>query len=213
MNTDDLIARLAETGAQVDRPMAQGRFWGPLAAAAIVSLLLMWSVLEPRADWRDAIALPMFWGKLAFTAGVAVAATVLLRRLGRPGDRTRAPAVGVALPLALVWLMAAVVLAAAPAGQRVALVMGSTWLQCVAIIPALSVPAFALCVVAVRSLAPTRLALGGAVAGLVAGSVAAFAYALHCTEMQAPFLAVWYVIGMLVPAATGALLGPRLLRW
>jgi hypothetical protein len=55
--------------------------------------------------------------------------------------------------------------------------------------------------------------LAGGAAGLVAGSVAAFAYAVHCTEMQAPFLAVWYVIGMLVPAFAGALLGPRLLRW
>jgi hypothetical protein len=109
--------------------------------------------------------------------------------------------------------MAAAVLGAAPAGERASLVLGSSWLQCVSSIPALSVPAFALTFAAVRSLAPTRLRLTGAVAGLAAGAVAGLAYALFCDEMQMPFLAVWYVLGMLVPAAAGALAGPRLLRW
>jgi hypothetical protein len=31
--------------------------------------------------------------------------------------------------------------------------------------------------------------------------------------MGVAFWAVWYVLGMLVPTAIGALLGPRLLRW
>ncbi|MGH7340450.1 MAG: NrsF family protein, partial [Candidatus Rokuibacteriota bacterium] len=29
----------------------------------------------------------------------------------------------------------------------------------------------------------------------------------------APFLATWYVLGMLVPTALGAILGPLVLRW
>jgi hypothetical protein len=66
---------------------------------------------------------------------------------------------------------------------------------------------------ALRTFAPTRPAWAGAVAGLVAGALGAFAYAFHCPEMAPPFLAVWYSLGMLIPAAAGALLGPRLLRW
>jgi hypothetical protein len=31
--------------------------------------------------------------------------------------------------------------------------------------------------------------------------------------MSPAFWSVWYVIGMLLPAAVGAWLGPRLLRW
>ena len=61
--------------------------------------------------------------------------------------------------------------------------------------------------------APTRLRLVGASAGLVAGGLAASVYALHCPEMAASFVGFWYVLGMLVPTAAGALLGPRLLRW
>jgi hypothetical protein len=36
---------------------------------------------------------------------------------------------------------------------------------------------------------------------------------LHCPESEAPFLAFWYLLGMLIPTAVGGLLGPRLLRW
>ncbi len=62
-------------------------------------------------------------------------------------------------------------------------------------------------------LAQTGLRPAGAMAGLLAGSVATVAYCLHCPEMEVPFWAVWYVVGMLIPALAGWLLGPRLLRW
>nr|WP_281399002.1 NrsF family protein [Paenacidovorax monticola] len=32
-------------------------------------------------------------------------------------------------------------------------------------------------------------------------------------EMAAPFVALWYLAGMALPTALGALLGPRWLRW
>jgi hypothetical protein len=38
-------------------------------------------------------------------------------------------------------------------------------------------------------------------------------YALHCPEVEAPFLAVWYVGGMALPVLAGAALAHRLLRW
>ncbi|MFS2051364.1 NrsF family protein, partial [Variovorax sp. CT11-76] len=49
--------------------------------------------------------------------------------------------------------------------------------------------------------------------GALAGGVGAAVYALHCPELTAPFIAVWYVSGIAVPVLVGALLGPRLLRW
>jgi ABC-type multidrug transport system fused ATPase/permease subunit len=84
---------------------------------------------------------------------------------------------------------------------------------CLVNIPLLSVPAFVLAFSALRGLAPTRPTLAGAAAGLSAGAAAAFAYAIHCPELTAPFLGAWYVIGMLVPTAMGALLGRHWLRW
>ena len=50
-------------------------------------------------------------------------------------------------------------------------------------------------------------------AGFAAGATAALVYCLHCPEQAAPFLGVWYLLGMLIPTATGALLGDKLLRW
>src|SRR5690606_10056653 len=58
-----------------------------------------------------------------------------------------------------------------------------------------------------------RRPVAGAAAGVLAGGAGAFAYAFHCPELAAPFLAVWYVLGMAMPVVAGALIGPRLLRW
>jgi len=77
----------------------------------------------------------------------------------------------------------------------------------------LSIPTFACVFWAIRGLAPTRLRLAGAAGGLLAGSIATLVYSLHCPEMSVAFWAVWYVLGMLIPTAVGAVLGPRLLRW
>ena len=49
--------------------------------------------------------------------------------------------------------------------------------------------------------------------GLLAGALGALVYALHCPEMATPFLAVWYLAGIAIPTALGAVLGPLLLRW
>jgi len=66
---------------------------------------------------------------------------------------------------------------------------------------------------AMRGLAPTRPPLAGTAAGLLAGTVGALVYCLHCPEMGAPFIASWYLLGMLMPALLGAFLGRFLLRW
>jgi hypothetical protein len=137
----------------------------------------------------------------------------MLRRLAHPGIRLGRSPLAVAAPVALVWLMAGAALLMAGAGQRLPLILGDTWMECPVSIAVLSIPATALAFWALRGMAPTRLSLAGGVAGLFGGAAAALAYALHCPEMETPFLAVWYVLGMLIPASVGALLGRRLLRW
>jgi hypothetical protein len=62
-------------------------------------------------------------------------------------------------------------------------------------------------------MAPTRLGLAGAAAGLFAGGVGATVYGLYCEETAAAFVVVWYSLGMLACAALGAVVGRRLLRW
>jgi hypothetical protein len=111
------------------------------------------------------------------------------------------------------WLLTAYVLLGAPPEERADLIMGFTWEYCLFYVPMLSVPVLVTTLWAMKGLAPTHLALAGAATGLLAGAVGALIYALHCPEMEAPFLGVWYVAGMLIPTVAGALLGPIVLRW
>jgi hypothetical protein len=48
---------------------------------------------------------------------------------------------------------------------------------------------------------------------LLSSSIATIAYCLHCPEMSPAFWSIWYVLGMVLVAALGAALGPKLLRW
>jgi hypothetical protein len=101
----------------------------------------------------------------------------------------------------------------AEAAERTELLRGISWTVCSANIALLSLPVFVALVWLMKGLAPTRLRLSGAAAGIAAGGVGALVYTVHCPELAAPFLALWYVLGMLLPAALGAWVGPRLLRW
>jgi hypothetical protein len=111
------------------------------------------------------------------------------------------------------WILAAAVLLAAPQRQRVHLFFGGTAAVCPFLIALVAAPLFIAFIWVLRDLAPTRLRLAGAAAGFAAGSFGALMYSLHCPELAAPFIGVWYLLGMLIPTAIGASLGPRLMGW
>jgi hypothetical protein len=213
MRTDDLVTMLA-TGAGAVQPNQAGRRyataigWGALGAA-----LLMATLLGVRPDLAAAILLPMFWVKVAFVACLAAASLLAALRLSRPGLRLAWVPGALTAPVLAIWLLAAVVLTRADAAQRVGLFFGDTWNSCPFLVAMLSAPVFVAMVWAMKGLAPTRLRLAGAAAGLLSGAVGALVYCLHCPELGAPFIGIWYLLGMLIPTAVGALLGPRLLRW
>ncbi|MCI1014932.1 DUF1109 domain-containing protein [Herbaspirillum sp. C7C2] len=213
MKTDELIAMMASGVAPVDRRLPLRQMVQALTLGAVLSLLLMLKIYGLRPDLGVMLEVPMFWIKLAFPSALAVGAMLVLRRLVRPGLRVGATWAGIALPSLAIWAGGALVLLSSPAAQRLPLLMGSTWRSCPFNIALLSVPLFIGIFWAVRGMAPTRLRLTGAVAGLLAGAAATMVYCLHCPEMEAPFWGLWYFLGMLVPALAGLLLGPRLLRW
>ena len=213
MKTDELVALLAAGATPVDQNTGARRFglalvWGGLGAA-----LWMAVTLGVRSDLAPMALIPMFWVKLAFPASLAVVGLVAAERLSRPGMRLGGLWAGLAVPVLLVWLMGAGAFVNAAPAQRHALIFGSTWASCPFSIAMLSIPVLMGVFWAMKGLAPTRPALAGAAAGLLAGAVGALVYALHCPEMAAPFLGIWYIAGMAIPAMAGALLGPRLLRW
>ena len=213
MRTDELVTMLAAGAGAVEPGATARRYTVALGWGAFGATLLMAIVLGVRPDLAEAARLPMFWVKLAFPASVAAGALYAAARLSRPGVQLGRVPAALAAPVLAMWLLAALVLATAAAGEREELIFGGSWSACPLFIALLSLPVFAAALWAMKGLAPTRLALSGAAAGLLAGSVGALIYALYCTEMAAPFLALWYLLGMLIPTAAGAAIGPRLLRW
>lgn len=213
MRTDELIARLARGAGAVEPNAVARRYgtaigWGGFGATLVMALFL-----GVRPDLREAISLPMFWIKLVFPGALFAIALLLAARLARPAMPVGSLPRILVVPLIAVWVMAAIELAGAPPDERASLMLGRTWDVCPFYVALLSVPIFIGAFWAMKRLAPTRLVRAGAACGLVAGALAASIYALHCDEMSAAFLGTWYVIGMLIPTAIGAALGPKLLRW
>ena len=213
MKTDDLVALLAADATPVPRRAASRRIAVALLVSLPLAALIMQIEFGVRRDLVQVMFWPMFWVKVLVPSSIAVAGFVVLQRLARPGVAVRAGWLGLLLPVLLLWGLAVVSYQLAPEARRADMVWGQTWRTCVFNIATISIPIFVAAMLALKGLAPTRPALAGACAGALAGAAAAAVYALHCIELAAPFLAIWYVLGMALPTVVGALLGPRLLRW
>ena len=213
MKTDDFVTMLATGAGAVEPHAAARRYSAAIGGGALVAALLMASLLGVRPDLAAAIFLPMFWVKLGFAAALAGASLLFALRLSRPGVRLEWVPGALAAPVLVMWLLAAAALAGADPVERSRLFFGDTWTSCPFLVTMLSAPVFAGVLWAMKGLAPTRLRLAGAAAGLLSGAVGALVYCLHCPELAAPFIGFWYLLGMLIPTSVGALLGPRLLRW
>jgi hypothetical protein len=213
MKTAELERLLACGVAPVDRPRLARRRTALLALAASAALALTGGVLGWNPALAAALRAPMFWGKEVFALALAAAATLLALRLARPGRVPGGAPLLAGLPVLVLWGTAAIALAQAPASERAALLLGRTALVCPWLIGLVSLPLLLAWLVLLRGLAPTRPRLAAAAAGLAAGAGGAAAYAWHCPELAAPFVAVWYVLGALLPALLGAALAPRWLRW
>lgn len=213
MKTNELISMLAHGAGTVEHDVLARRYWMALGWAAFVTVLLMALWLGVRRDIAAAAWWPMFWVKLAFPALMLLSAVMAVLRLSRPGAPLGwTPLIALAAVAVMVTFAVWSLLNSAPEGRE-RLIYGVSWTVCPFYIAALSVPAWVSAFCAMRGAAPTRPILAGAFCGLLAGAMGALAYALYCPEMAAPFIAIWYLAGMLAPAVAGALLGPLLLRW
>ncbi len=211
MKTDTLIDLLARGAGPAPRAVAARR----LSPAAIAGLLLSaWAAIAvfgaiPSGTYSTATP----WMKMAYAGAMALAAGWLTARLSRPAAsfvRPRGAAFAVVLAMAA-WGAAS--LMSIPSGGRLGAVLGHSWFSCPWSVLALSLPALAAALWAVRGLAPTRPRAAGFAAGLMAGSVGAFGYALSCPEASPAFVAVWYTLGIALTGAVGSVLGPKVLRW
>ena len=213
MKTDDLVTMLATGIAPVPKHSASRPMLLALLAGVPASLAILMFGYGLRRDLMQVLDVPMFWVKLAFPLCIAISAWVVVQRLARPGVQTGRAWWGLVIPVGIVFAMAIAAWFGTPMQDRLPSLLGVSWRTCVASISLMALPIFAAVFLTLKNAAPTRPAWAGAAAGALAGGLGAAIYALHCVEMSAPFLAIWYVAGILLPVLAGSLLGRRWLRW
>ncbi|TDG10354.1 DUF1109 domain-containing protein [Paraburkholderia guartelaensis] len=213
MKTQELVTRLASDVSPIERNAVPRLLTRALLHGLAGSAALLVALYGVRSDMPELILTSMFWVRLAFPLAIIAAAVALAERLGRPGARLRLAGLAAALPVASMLLAAGSVLLAAPPGYRLELMLGTTWRTATANVVLLSLPSLAAILRAMKQLAPTRLALAGAGAGLLAGAQGLLVYTLYCSEMAVPFWGVWYVLAIVITTAVGSAVAPHCLRW
>jgi hypothetical protein len=211
MKTERLIGLLATGAGPAPRAPVARRLAPVLAASLAASIIASIAALGliPPAMWSDAAP----WIKLGYAAALGACGAWLAARLARPATPIGAAPFALAAVLVAMLLLGTAELALAPQAERYSYLVGQSAVRCPWAILALSIPALAGMLWALRGLAPTRLRLAGVCAGLLAGAIGAAGYALACTEQSAAFVAVWYSLGIALSGLLGGALGGRILRW
>jgi hypothetical protein len=211
MKTDELITLLANQAGPAPKALAVKRLLPASMAGGLLAAALVIGVLGLIPNTM--LAEPGPWIKFAYAGALAFAAAWLVSRVGKPGASGR-KAAGAVLGIVLIMLMIGFVsYLGTEESERIAALMGHSWLLCPWTILVLSIPVMTGSFWAMKGLAPTNLPLAGAACGLFSGAVAAMAYALACTEPAAPFIAIWYTLGIALCGGVGAVLGPKVLNW
>lgn len=212
MKTDDLIRAIAADAtppAAAPGPrLALGLLAGVIAAGGLFIILL-----GPRGNALASLDSLRFLLKFAVTLSLAGVAAGFALRLGRPGASAGLWRAALLVSPGLLLIGVAAEMLALPRENWMSALVGVNARTCLTYIPLMGLAPLGLILLALRSGAPTRPALAGAVAGLLAGGISAAFYAAHCPDDSPLFLATWYVIAIALLAALGALLGHRLLRW
>jgi hypothetical protein len=215
MNTDRLIDMLSAELEAVN----SGRLGKTLILAIVtggsIAFGLMLVTVGPRHDLQSTAHLEWVAVKLLFALSVIGAGALLLNKSMRPGLEDATNWTMVLFPFLAALAVAFAVLLGQPQAWR-ELLRGATTvssMRCLLLIMFFATIPLAAVIYALRQSAPTRLKLCGGIAGIVAGGIGAAAYAFNCTSDTIPFVAIWYGAAIIICAAIGSQLGPRVLRW
>ncbi|HET9161578.1 MAG TPA: DUF1109 domain-containing protein [Caulobacteraceae bacterium] len=212
MRTEDLVERLSAQAEPVESGIV-ARWLGPalvVGGALSFALMSVWLGLRPMSA---AMTDPSFWIKAAYSLALGTSGGWMVWRLATPTGRAGRILYAVIAAAVILAVIAAMEVARATSAEMPVLVFGNTWKWCGLRIVTLSLPLTLALMAGLRRLAPTRLTLAGAAAGLAAGGLAAVIYGFYCQETSAVFVVIWYSLGVAASAGLGALIGPRLLRW
>jgi hypothetical protein len=214
MNTQQLIHTLAsdlQAGAGLPRTRLR---WPRLAAltglASLASLAAISLLLSPSPHLAHGPGATIVFSALA---GAALAAGAFWATLRLSYPEGRLGLWWLPLPLGILLLGIGLEMSDTPSSSWMARLWGDSPGACFLCVTALSLPILAAALVALRDGAPTHPRLCGAMAGLLAGGIAAALYTLHCPENSLLFVASWHVPAVLTVTFFGALAAGRWLRW
>jgi hypothetical protein len=212
MKTEELIRAIAADNETRAVSVSRILIFSLLAAFAVAAFLFA-LLIGPRPDIAAVSDDPRFLFKFVVTLALAASAIPLALRLAEPGRTVNIALIAVALAPLLLALGALIEFNLLAPGERMSRLIGRNWAYCLSYIPLLSAPLLAAALLALRHGAPTRPALAGAAAGLLAGGIGATLYASHCVDDSPLFVATWYTLAIGAVVLAGALIGRRVLRW
>lgn len=211
MKTDDLITRLAADTAPRRSPAAM--LWVAVAMGIVLAAAAMLLSVGPRPDIATAVDTWRFLVKAVVMLTLAATSLLVLRSAIYPEGMERAPLWSVLAAPVLLAATVVIELAVLPRGNWGTAAVGTNWASCLILVPAFGLAPLAVALWAIRQGASTRPMLTGFLAGLLAGGIAATAYAAHCPDDSPLFVVLWYPVGILLLGALGAVLGRQVLRW
>lgn len=212
METQRLIEALARDGARPAAPMRTSWLLA-LGGGSVLAALAFVLLIGPRPDIAQAAGTLRFLFKFVVTLTLLATAFQALSSLARPGASHGRAALALVAAPALLLLAVLAELVVVPATDYGTRMVGTNAAICLTFIPLIGIGPLAAFMIALRRGAPTRPALAGLVAGLVAGGLSATFYAAHCTDDSPLFVAVWYTLAIGMLALAGSLLGRWSLRW
>jgi hypothetical protein len=215
MTTDDLIAALARAPEPVKPNKLIMRIGLAIVAGFIISIIIMKFTFGFRPD--IGVAAPIVAMKAGLSALIATFAGGLATTLAKPVVAGSGQIKNAIAPLVTVVCAAlaigAITLFATSPGQRFEAFTGGGFPWCIVIIPLFALPSATLLMWTMKDAAPTRLAMAGAGIGALSGGIGAMVYAMFCPIDSVAFVTIWYVAGIGIASAIGALVGVKLLRW
>lgn len=212
MDTSELIRALA-ADTRPPAPSLPLVWWSAAGLAIVLAAAVFFATLGPRPDIAAAAETPRFLFKFLVTITLAASAFGLARALSRPGETGRRAMLALAAAPALVAMAVVFELFVLPPDTWWAKLIGTNSMVCLTFIPLIGIGPLAIFLLALRHGAPARPAFAGAVAGLLAGGIAATFYAAQCTDDSPLFVATWYTIAIAGLAFVGAAGAYLFARW
>jgi len=214
MKTDDLISALVQNLTPVQANVVGRRLGRAHLLGLTGGTILLVVVFGVSSDMPEQILAPMFWLRLAFPLAVVALAVKLVERLVRPGVAITSAWLMTILPMITMMLGVIFFILTVPAEYRLKLVSNrNLWGTTIGNTMLLSVPSFIAMIHAMKGLAPTRLALSGAAAGLLAGAQGVLIYALYCPDMPVLSWSVLQITAIFITTGIGAACGPICIKW